>query len=52
MEYQRDIKDWTLDFAVLIIKYSEELKKNKIDFDIVSQVRRNGISIGANVRED
>ncbi len=51
MRYEKDIKDWTLDFAILIVKFSEELKKNKIDIDVVSQIRRSGTSVGANVRE-
>jgi four helix bundle protein len=51
VEYKRDIKEWTLEFAILMIKYSEELKRNKVDLDVVSQVRRSGTSIGANVRE-
>lgn len=51
MAYDRDIKEWTLEFAVLIIKFSAELKKSKIDLDVISQVRRSGTSIGANVRE-
>jgi four helix bundle protein len=49
--YDKDIKEWTLEFAILIVKFSEELKKNKIDFDVISQVRRSGTSVGANVRE-
>jgi four helix bundle protein len=49
--YDKDIKEWTLEFAILMIKFSEELKKNKIDFDVISQVRRSGTSVGANVRE-
>lgn len=51
MEYKKDIKEWTLEFAILMIKFSEELKKNKIDLDVISQVRRSGTSVGANVRE-
>lgn len=51
MEYKRDIKEWTLEFAVSIVKFSEELKKNKIDIDVVSQIRRSGTSVGANVTE-
>ena len=51
MGYDKDIKEWTLEFAILMIKFSEELKKNKIDFDVISQVRRSGTSVGANVRE-
>lgn len=34
-----------------MIKFSEELKSNKIDQDVISQVRRSGTSVGANVRE-
>lgn len=51
MGYDKDIKEWTLQFAILMIKFSEELKKDKIDFDVISQVRRSGTSVGANVRE-
>ncbi len=51
MKYEKDIKHWTLEFAILIIKLSRELKKNKIDFDTIDQIRRSGTSVGANVRE-
>ncbi len=51
MKYERDIKDWTLDFAVSIVKLSALLKTLKIDYDIIDQVRRSGTSVGANVRE-
>lgn len=51
MKYNKDIKEWTLDFAIAMIKLSFELKKNKIDFDTVDQVRRSGTSVGANVKE-
>jgi four helix bundle protein len=51
MAYERDIKDWTLDFAVLMVKFSIELKSKNVDTDIISQIRRSGTSIGANVRE-
>lgn len=51
MKYQKDIKDWTLEFAISMVKLSALLKKAKIDFDIVDQVRRSGTSVGANVRE-
>ncbi|HEY1039636.1 MAG TPA: four helix bundle protein [Bacteroidia bacterium] len=51
MNYNKDIKDWTLEFAILIIKLSEELKAKRIDIDVVSQIRRSGTSVGANVRE-
>lgn len=51
MKYQKDIKDWTLDFAISMVKLSISLKKDKLDFDIIDQVRRSGTSVGANVRE-
>ena len=51
MKYQKDIKDWTLEFAISIVKLSAELKKNKIDFDVIDQIRRSGTSVGANVKE-
>jgi four helix bundle protein len=51
LKYKKDIKDWTLDFAVTIINLSKELKNNKIDYDVVDQIRRSGTSVGANVRE-
>lgn len=51
MKYQKDIKEWTLEFAISIVKLSALLKKEKIDFDIVDQIRRSGTSVGANVRE-
>ena len=51
MKYERDIKQWTLEFAVMMIKLSKELKISKIDSDVVNQIRRSGCSVGANVRE-
>lgn len=51
MKYQRDIKDWTLDFAISIVKLSTLLKTKKIDLDVIDQVRRSGTSVGANIRE-
>lgn len=51
MKYQKDIKDWTLDFSISIVKLSTSLKKANIDFDVIDQVRRSGTSVGANVRE-
>jgi four helix bundle protein len=51
LKYQRDIKEWTLEFAISMVKLSNELKKNKIDFDTIDQIRRSGVSVGANVRE-
>ncbi len=51
MEYKRDIKECTLEFAISMIKYSEELENNKVDYDVISQIRRSGTCVGANVRE-
>lgn len=51
MKYQKDIKDWTLDFAISMVKLSVLLKKDKLDFDVIDQIRRSGTSVGANVRE-
>lgn len=51
MGYDKDIKEWTLELAILVIKLSEELKTKKIDLDTISQIRRSGTSVGANVRE-
>lgn len=51
MKYERDIKDWTLNFAILIIKLSKEFRKNAVDLDVIDQLRRSGTSVGANVRE-
>ena len=50
-KYAKDIKEWTLEFAISMIKLSQTLKKNKIDFDTIDQIRRSGTSVGANVRE-
>jgi len=51
LKYQKDIKDWTLDFSVSIVKLSALLKNTGIDYDVISQIRRSGTSVGANVRE-
>lgn len=51
MKYQKDIKEWTLDFSILIIKLSTALKKTDIDYDVIGQIRRSGTSVGANIRE-
>lgn len=51
MAYEKDIKDWTIKFAVSIIKLTFEFKKEKIDFALIDQILRSGTSVGANVRE-
>lgn len=52
MENQKSnlILDLTLDFAVDIILYAEELE-SKRKFVIANQVLKSGTSIGANIRE-
>jgi len=35
-----------LEFAILIVKLSNEMKKKRIDFDVVDQIRRSGTSVG------
>jgi hypothetical protein len=45
LKYQRDIKEWTLDFSISMVKLSAQLKKAKIDFDVVDQIRRSGTSV-------
>lgn len=44
------IIDLTFDFAKEIIKFTEELEKNK-KFNLANQLFRSGTSIGANSRE-
>ncbi len=40
----------TFDFAIKIIAFSEEIRKNN-RFEMASQIFRSGTSIGANIRE-
>lgn len=40
----------TFEFAVAIVKYSEELDKER-KFSVANQILRSGTSIGANVKE-
>ncbi len=51
MEYKREIKKWTVDFSVSIVKLTRELENKGIPFSIINQVLRSGTSIGANVHE-
>ena len=44
------IVDLTFDFAKDIIKFTEELEKNK-KYNLANQLFRSGTSVGANVRE-
>lgn len=40
-----------MEFSISMVKLSTLLKKEKIDYDIVDQIRRSGTSVGANVHE-
>ena len=51
MKYEKDIKVRTRKFAIDVIKFCSGLKKSNVDFDLVSQLRRSGTSVGANVME-
>ena len=51
MTYAKDIKDWTKKFAVVIVKFAIELKREGIEFALRDQLLRCGTSIGANVKE-
>ena len=44
------IVDKTFEFALRVISFSEELRKDK-KFELASQFSKSGTSIGANVRE-
>jgi four helix bundle protein len=44
------ILDLTFEFALMIIKYSEELEQKR-KFQVSNQILRSGTSIGSNVRE-
>lgn len=47
---QNVIVDKTLEFAILIIEFAEQLEANR-KFVIANQILKSGTSIGANVRE-
>jgi len=51
MAYEKDIRDWTKKFAVVIVKFTIELKKEGVEFALRDQLLRSGTSIGANVKE-
>lgn len=51
MKYERDIKERTKEFAVVIVKFTIELKKQGIEYPLRDQLLRSGTSIGANVKE-
>ena len=51
MNYENDIRVRTKKFAVRIVKLTQELKINNVDYPLRDQLLRSGTSIGANVRE-
>ena len=50
-KYESDIKVRTKNFAVRIVKLTNELKTKNIDYPLRDQFLRSGTSVGANVRE-
>jgi len=50
-QYERDIREWTMAYAVLIVKETLALKKEGVEYSLRDQLLRSGTSIGANVRE-
>ena len=51
MRYERDIKQWTKEYAIRIVKTSINLKKLGVDYALREQFIKSGTSIGANVKE-
>ena len=51
MVYKKDIKDWTKQFAIKIVKLTIALKKEGVEYSLRDQLLRSGTSIGANVKE-
>ncbi len=51
MEYKREIKNWTIEFSISIVKLTKELEGKGVPFSIINQILRSGTSIGANVHE-
>lgn len=51
MKYESDIRIRTKNFAVRIVKLTNELKTKNIDYPLRDQFLRSGTSVGANVRE-
>jgi four helix bundle protein len=51
MIYEKDIKDWTKKFAIVITKFTIELKKSGVEYALRDQLLRSGTSVGANVKE-
>lgn len=51
MIYKKDIKVWTKDFAIAIVKFTIELKRSGVEYSLRDQLLRSGTSVGANVKE-
>ncbi|CAN5607409.1 four helix bundle protein [soil metagenome] len=51
MIYEKDIKIWTRDFAVMIVKFTIELKRSGVEYSLRDQLLRSETSVGANVKE-
>ncbi|MCX6274727.1 MAG: four helix bundle protein [Bacteroidetes bacterium] len=51
MIYEKDIKDWTKKFAIKIVKFTIDLKKDGVEYALRDQLLRSGTSVGANVKE-
>lgn len=51
MKYDKEIGNWTKKYAISIIKLCAEMRKRKIDLDVIIQLRKCGTSVGANVNE-
>lgn len=46
-----DLEDRTLEFSKNLIRLAKELPKNTINFNLIDQVIRSGMAMGANYRE-
>ncbi len=51
MQYEKDIKERTKEFAVVTVKFVIELKNTGVEYPLRDQILRSGTSIGANVKE-
>ena len=51
MKYEKEIGEWILNFAMKVIKLCSELRKSRVDLDVIVQLRKSGTSVEANVNE-
>jgi four helix bundle protein len=49
--YKKEIKEWTFDFGVKVVKCARALEKSGVSFSLCNQFLRSGTSVGANVHE-